>query len=153
MSIDTKLVIMTSNKDVFAILNKVEKALDEVIRPIHKGVRIRPSIRFQIHTYGMVTASFDTKESSLRQLNIHFDCDTDCENETDNLFGKKLIFSIGAWGKNSEIMHTLAYHLQDLGKIYIKYDDCSDPFIELTLMDINDFKQLKEQSQDLNSIN
>lgn len=148
MSIDSKLVVMTSNKNPFEIIHKVENALESIIKSIHKEKRIKPRIQFQIHTYGMITASFDTKENSQRQLNIHFTCDND-QDHVPELIGPKLIFSIGCWGLNELIMNTLAEHLVSEGKVFVQYNDCSDSFIELSSKDLLEMSQLKDQAQEL----
>lgn len=126
MSVDTRGLVITDCKDVFAVTKKVGAALGALFREgqthwdlvrgntsVMASFEISPSIE-------MVTAVFKYKGED-RALHMHFDCDCDIPVE----YGEHgLILSIGKWGSAELIMRTVLAGLQDLGPTYIDVDDC-----------------------------
>lgn len=133
MSISSKIVVQTENKDIFEICNIVSKSLQplSVVNP--KNKRIKKTVNMEIFPFlEMVTARFDVGDENERLLHIHFGCDLDHEAE---ISGPKIILSIGSWGKNKLIIDTLAEALLKYGKTFVMYDDCTEEvFKEFNLL-------------------
>ena len=125
MSTDTKGLVVTDNKDVFAVCAKIEKALQELFRPYRKPFVDREtsfSPTFEVTpNLGMVRAMFKYRGEQ-RILHIHFGCDYDARDHGEHA----ILLSLGCWGSSETIMRTVLTALADLGPTYIDVNDCDD---------------------------
>lgn len=129
MGCDTKGFVLTKEKDVFKICKIIETAIFNEIKN-DSGIDNITAVwgenysypKFEISTIGMITCHFTFADED-RQMSIHTLCDNDY-NEARK--GKKIILSLGAWGKSVRLIKVVLSALSELGKAYIIENDCSD---------------------------
>lgn len=127
MGVDSKIVCIGSGdeKDIIGSIinnllilinhyNKLNKKSSEIIN-------IRLSNPDDKWSYPEIDFSLNKER---RRISIFLNCDED----EYKSFGrnKKIICSVGAWGKNEEIIFSVANALTKFGKTYYIMDDCSD---------------------------
>jgi hypothetical protein len=71
----------------------------------------------------MLSIDFGCGDANRRSLNVFSSCYSDY---SDIYEGGKIIFSIGHWGKNKEIMNQVAIALESFGDVYYDHNDCDD---------------------------
>lgn len=136
MGCTTNGFVLTKEKNPFKIWRMVEPAL---IAEMEKETGLkgwelwnktddkfsRPNC--DLSEFGMLTISF-TFAGEERNLNIHFECDSDY---AEYKKGKKLITSLGAWGQSVRLTEVVLRALSDLGSTHIVNNDCYDDWREL----------------------
>lgn len=138
MGADTKGFVVTEQKNAFEVGEKVVKAIEGLMSQVNHDWRTSSIIqkaqgeplqfstpKVTMSTFSqmlMVTFIFNGEE---RQLNIHFDCDSDGE-ACGYLDGSKIILSLGAWGSSIEIMMAVMQALKVYGDSYLIENDCTD---------------------------
>lgn len=123
MSLDTKGIVVTENKDVRDIAIRVLNAIKDVpCEPNFKGgfsnpnyspiLEYRPKENFFLIHF---------KDGDLkRMLWVFLECDSDYPD-----FGEKnIIMSFGCFGNSVGIMNRVLQEFKDLGKCYIQENDC-----------------------------
>lgn len=127
MSVDTKGLVLTDNKDVFGVCQRVNAALLAMFRDgethlslFRDDTSILPS--FELSPYSRMVEVHFKYRSEQRSLHIHFDCDWDAREYGEHA----LLLSLGCWGSSELIMRTVLASLQDLGPTYIDVNDCDD---------------------------
>jgi hypothetical protein len=137
MGIDSNLVVMTDSKDVFEILKDIETSISHLLKKWKRGDGPIPFITNSINSNGLVVMNFKLNNDESRSLYINFYCDSDyCEIESE-LIGKKIILSLGCWGKNEEILQVIGLSLFKYGKVYLRLNDSTDSFSELSNTNLN----------------
>lgn len=142
MGADTKGLVMTEQKNAFLVTKKVVKAVEGLMSEVDYDWRTSSIIQkargeplqFSIPQVRMSTSSHMLMVNFIfngenRQLNIHFDCDSDGEGRGYE-DGSKLILSLGAWGSSVEIMRGVLNELKVYGQVYLIENDCSDYELE-----------------------
>lgn len=88
-----------------------------------------------LHAYSMdcLAIIFGCGDEHKRCVNVLPDCS---EDYNDVVQGDKILFSIGNWGKNNEIMNQVAIALSSFGDVYYDHNDCdAEGFIKLFKID------------------
>ena len=138
MGADTKGFVMTEQKNAFEVGEKVVRAIEELMSQVSYDWRTSSIIQkvqgepLQFSTPEVTMSTFSRMltvtfifNGEDRQLNIHFDCDSDGE-ACGYLDGSKIILSLGAWGSSIEIMMAVMQALKVYGDSYLIENDCID---------------------------
>lgn len=138
MGIDSNLVVMTSNKDVFEILREIEIAIAPLLKRWKRGDGAMPKKHNSINDNGLIVMDFITQNNESRSLFINFKCDDDyCDYNIPELIGNKIILSLGYWGQNEEILQAIGLSLLKYGKVFIRVNDSTDVFTEISNTNLN----------------
>lgn len=118
MGCDTKGIILTETKDSLEIVRRIR----EVVYKIDKNYSGGFSRSDYSESYSV---SFKDDEDQ-RVVWIFIDCDCDYKNLGD----KKIILSLGYWGRSIYLMQEFLTAFSDLGVCYLWENDCGeDPVI------------------------
>lgn len=133
MSVDSKGVCITPNKDILSVAKIIGNAVDDLVKANKsKTVRFDKDNTFikweLVPICDMIVGEFTIKGEK-RRLHVHFGCDSDYQQE--GFLGSKIIFSLGCWGENEEIFNVVSDALSSLGPVFTKMNDCSDDPFEL----------------------
>lgn len=137
MSVDTKGLVLTDNKDVFAVCTRIDYALRGMFsndgQCVPRSGISRIATFDLVPSYGMVVTHFKFRDED-RALFVNFTCDCDAKEYGEHA----LILSLGFCGSSELIMRTVLAALADLGPAYIDVNDCDDV----------DYKQIREEDDD-----
>jgi hypothetical protein len=129
MGIDTKGFVVTKNKDVRDIAQRVLKAIKDVpCEKIHGGL-CNPNQLVDDIEYSPKHNFFRVyfKDGELkRMLWVFLECDCDHLKYGENTIS----FSFGCHGNSVEIMKMVLDQFKDLGKCYIHENDCDGDPVE-----------------------
>lgn len=138
MGVDTKGLVMTEQKNAFEVAKKVVKAVEGLMSEVNYDWRTSsiiqkalgeplqfsgPQVRMSASSHMLMVNFIFNGEN--RQLNVHFDCDSDGEG-CGYKDGSKLILSLGCWGSSVELMRVVLEELKVYGPAYLIENDCSD---------------------------
>lgn len=135
MTVDTKGFVLTKEKEPFKIWSIIK---DSIYNEIKKETGIDDITcvwgenytmpNCQIADFAkMLTVHFVFAGES-RQLSVHLDCDHDFEERKK---GKKIIFSLGAWGHSVQLIECVLRGFADYGKLHMIDDDCNGEWREV----------------------
>ena len=123
--------------DPFLVLNKVQKALNNLIIPERNQKMKEQGFQtaFQLKGYhpcdislnlgyhsNMALINFEFRGEK-RSMTIHFNCHSDYREVVP---GKKIIFSLGCSGESDLFMKTALEPLNELGYCWFIHNDCED---------------------------
>lgn len=133
MSVDTKGCLIVENKNVFQIIHTAMNTISELIRKENNGV---PRWMVSSEEYGWPkTSVWEFSESAAiefrykgedRQLNMHFDCDSDLKNHEEIIGNSCVWLSLGNWGSSVFLMKSILENLKEFGDVWIDENDCDD---------------------------
>jgi hypothetical protein len=134
MGIATTGFILTRNKNVFDVMDKVERCLFDLVKKHStKGALIFMDTKSSFPTMTLrpsgrsVTVRF-TVGGENRDLSVFFDFDSDYSEYGDS----KIIWRVNTWGRAEEIVHAIGFALQDGdGFYYCANDALSDECIKM----------------------
>lgn len=144
MSVDTKAVVITDEKDFWKVSQRIGHALYQIIRPNYEAFSLKEKMQgtseWKLPKIDVSGSFFSldhepteyfkfifTYNGEQRMMSVHTDCDCDLQNVHG--FGedtKGVIMSLGHWGSSVEIMEKVLEGLKDMGKCYILEMDCDD---------------------------
>ena len=104
----------------FLFRNK-EAGVNKDLKDFTNGVSIHT------HDFGSFNISF-TVYGETRSLFITHTCSCDYSDVYD---GDKIIFSLGKWGMDEEIMKVVMKSIKEFGDVYYTPNDCSDDFTKM----------------------
>lgn len=128
MSVNTKGVVVTPNKDVFHVMGLIDKSLGKWQRDQINGGNIRPYLK-SAPTVRKMTLSDNAVyvdiflgekgDHRVRRLQVCFLCDCDHKDLSD----QSISFSIGQNAEGVEIMECVLRAVASLGDTYIVRND------------------------------
>lgn len=132
MGIDTKGFVATSCKDVFFVMNKIERAINKLITPHLKLENMRFSdetkdgkykkVRLEIRADTELVQAHFTYNGEKRTLWVFFGCDCDKTEYTS----QSISMSMGCWGESDLFMQTALRAVSMLGTVYFDHNDCDE---------------------------
>lgn len=128
MGVDTKGFVATSCKDVCFVINKVERALNALIRPKRKAARgTEEELQYELVTAELSSESHlvrlgFTYAGEERMMWVFFRCDSDHADITP----RSISLSMGCWGQSELFMKTALQALTMLGPVYYDRNDSDD---------------------------
>lgn len=104
------------------IFRDKENPKNKDLKDYSNGIR-----KITTHDFRSFSINFNVNDET-RNLFITHTCSTDYSEIYE---GDKIIFSLGCWGMNKEIMLVIANAIKDFGDIYFVENDCAEDFIKL----------------------
>lgn len=129
MSVDTKGVVVTPCKDVFLVVELLERAISTLIRPhwqpgrkqeLSSGEPRWAYPRTALSAQSELVQIHFTYDGEKRTLWTFFHCDVD----NRALGASSISLSMGCWGSSEMLMRTALAALSGLGPTYIDVNDC-----------------------------
>ena len=152
MGVDSKVFVVAPYEQSMTIGKAVLDSIDQWLRAhIDREVEtlgFPDRMAFMVSGYNKddkgrsrwsISTSVNTNNFQSFQYNFNIAGDartlwyfTECSCETDKITPEyTLLFSIGAWGTNEEIMQTVIQALKPFGRVYYDYNDCDSVEYEL----------------------
>lgn len=129
MGIDTKGLVATNCKDVFFVMNKIERAINKLIAPHLILEKMRfcdetkdgkyKKVRLEIRADSELVQVHFTFNGEKRTLWVFFGCDSSEQSQSINL-------SMGCWGESDLLMMTALRAVSMLGTTYFDHNDCDE---------------------------
>lgn len=144
MSANTKAFVCCGKENLFDVVNSVVDHLNELCISLGKQYAKSIGLKNKLNLYkkyseswgwyctgsflsNLSVISIDFKIGEKRSLHIFPDCFSDYNDVYD---GDKIIFSIGCWGKNEEIIKVVCEAIKKFGDVYYCLNDCTDDFVK-----------------------
>jgi len=153
MSVESKLFVTCGKEDLYGVADAVINALNVYSRKklddywenntdaFHRmqflcqeqfqseASRFSNGCRASFYNMSCISFDFKNGDENSRSLRMLTDCSCDYSDTYD---GDKIIFSLGYWGSNDEIMQVVAKAVSAFGDVYYDFNDCDDQdFVKL----------------------
>lgn len=132
MGVYTNGFVLTEKKDIFAVLNTIEKTLISLVRKYSQDVPIfRDSTsklpRVECSPQSQFFNIYFKVNNEARILTVHFDCDCDYK----EYGGSKIIWGVNNWGMSEEIILSICEVMKPFGKVFYEANDCDGEVVEV----------------------
>ena len=144
MGVDSKLFVVCKQEEKMIVVKKVLETLNAlsferlqdkekesrysrlqiINNPLTFG-RYSVGARVSSRDFELFTIDFGVGDGIERIAWVHTTGDCDVASYLQEGMGA-VIISVGCWGSNVMIMHTIADALKPFGNVYIDYNDCDD---------------------------
>lgn len=131
MSISTKGIVITENKDCKEIMSRIQAVIEKVpcekVREFGPSKNWSPTIEYRPKENFFKVHFFDGELKRIFWVFLECDCDN------KQLAEKSLTFYFGCFGNSVEIMRNVLAAFKDFGPCYLQENDCGDDPILVNL--------------------